>query len=74
MSRILTSCLVSHTPNTKNENTPVHVSFVSETAVLAAAVLQIIGIRVFLFGGLGGTQQYVTCLYVYEYSYLCLRC
>ena len=49
---IQTSCLVSHTPNTKEKiQLFMFLSFLCETAVLAAAVLQI-SIRLFLFGSL----------------------
>ena len=58
----------------ENENIPDFFRFLCETAVLAAAVLHI-SIRLFAFGSLiGGTRQYVTCLCMYEYSYLFLSC
>ena len=69
MLRILTSCLVSHTPKTKKK---VHLfmffSFLSETAVLATAVLQI-SVGLFLVVSfVSGTLQYVTCFFcMYKY-------
>ena len=69
------SDVMSRQSHTEHENKNKTLSFLSETAALAAAVLQI-SIRLFLFGSLGGTQQYVaTCLcIVYAFSYLFLRC
>ena len=58
MLRILTSCLVSHTPK-------VHLfmffSFLSETAVLAAAVVLHNSTRLFYSAVFRGTHQCVTC-------------